>query len=286
MRAAKVGTCAEGTLDQDWAGYSAQEHGIWAHLYQRQCRQLPKRACGAFLQGMEDLAFARDGIPDFRRLSDRLMKATGWQVVAVPGLVPDEVFFDHLANRRFPATRWIRKPEQLDYLEEPDVFHDIFGHVPLLMNPVFADFMAAYGRGGLKALDKGVLPNLARLYWYTVEFGLIKGAEGLEIYGAGILSSHSEVAFCLDSASPNHLAFDPLRVLRTNYRIDDFQEVYFVINDFEELLALADLPFDPLYAAVRQHRDLEPGDLCSEDQVLQQGSGDYHTPQPFSQDTP
>ena len=225
---------------------------------------------------MKDLAFAADGIPDFRVLSERLEKATGWRVVAVPGLVPDAVFFEHLANRRFPATNWIRAPENLDYLQEPDVFHDIFGHVPLLMNPVFADFMAGYGRGGLKALDKGVLHNLARLYWYTVEFGLIRGRAGLEIFGAGILSSHSESDFALNSRSPHRLAFDLARVMRTNYRIDDFQEVYFVIEDFEQLLALADQPFEPLYAAVARLPALQPGELLAGDVVLHRGAGGYH----------
>ena len=173
------------TIDQGWENYTAEEHRVWKTLFERQSKLLPGRACDEFIQGMRNLTMDTDQIPDFRRLSEVLMKRTGWQVVAVPGLVPDEVFFDHLANRRFPAGHFIRKPEELDYLEEPDVFHDVFGHVPMLMHPVFADYMQAYGVGGLRARNLGMLPNLARVYWYTVEFGLIKQSEGLRIYGSG-----------------------------------------------------------------------------------------------------
>ncbi|HKE94597.1 MAG TPA: phenylalanine 4-monooxygenase, partial [Povalibacter sp.] len=196
------------TIDQGWENYTPAEHGVWNTLYERQTKLLPGRACDEFVQGMQALPIGADEIPDFRRLSDVLMKHTGWQVVAVPGLVPDDVFFEHLANRRFPAGQFIRKPEQLDYLEEPDVFHDVFGHVPMLMNPVIADYIQAYGVGGLRAQKLGVLPNLARVYWYTVEFGLVLQPEGLRIYGAGIASSYSESIFCLDDPSPNRIRFD------------------------------------------------------------------------------
>ncbi len=166
----------------------------------------------------------RDRVPEFDQLNETLMRATGWQVVAVPGLVPDEVFFEHLANRRFPASWWMRKPEQLDYLQEPDCFHDVFGHVPLLINPIFADYMEAYGKGGLKAAKLGALDMLARLYWYTVEFGLIQTPAGLRIFGAGILSSQGESIYSLDSDSPNRIGFDLHRIMRTRYRIDTFQK--------------------------------------------------------------
>src|SRR5690606_5304568 len=169
---------------------------IWRTLFERQIRLLPGRACDAFVQGMKDLPIGAEQIPDFRRLSDVLMKRTGWQVVAVPGLVPDDVFFDHLANRRFPAGNFIRGAQELDYLEEPDVFHDVFGHIPMLMNPAIADFIQAYGQGGLRAQSLGSLPQLARVYWYTVEFGLLRqGDEGLRLYGAGIASSYTESQF-------------------------------------------------------------------------------------------
>src|SRR5580692_2015604 len=207
------------TVPQDWAAYSSDEHALWDRLFARQSRQLVGRAVPAFLEGLDVLHLSRPGIPDFAELSDKLTALTGWRVVAVPGLVPDEVFFEHLANRRFVAGRFIRKPEQLDYLEEPDVFHDVFGHVPLLSDPVFADYMQAYGLGGLRALQFGSLQKLARLYWYTVEFGLIREQEGLKLYGAGILSSFSESVFALDSISPNRIGFNLERVMRTQYRI-------------------------------------------------------------------
>jgi phenylalanine-4-hydroxylase len=161
---------ADWTIDQGWSSYTAQDHAVWKTLFERQRRLLPGRACDEFVAGMKNLPIGADQIPNFEKLSDTLMKHTGWQVVAVPGLVPDDVFFEHLANRRFPSGQFIRKPDQLDYLEEPDVFHDVFGHVPMLMNPVIADYIQAYGEGGPRAKRLGVLENLARVYWYTVEF--------------------------------------------------------------------------------------------------------------------
>jgi phenylalanine-4-hydroxylase len=205
-----------------------------------------------------------------------LLTATGWQVVAVPGLVPDEVFFDHLANRRFPAGNFIRKPQQLDYLEEPDVFHDVFGHVPMLMHPVIADYIQAYGVGGLRAQSLGVLDKLARVYWYTVEFGLLEQAGGLRIYGSGIVSSFTESIFALDDPSPNRVRFALERVMRTRYRIDDFQETYFVLRHFDELLALAHIDFGPIYERVQGQPEFEPGTVLPADEVLAYGTGRYH----------
>jgi len=267
---------ADWTIDQSWDQYTPEEHGVWKTLFERQSRLLPGRACDAFISGMAALPIAADRIPDFRRLSDILMQRTGWQVVAVPGLVPDEVFFEHLANRRFPAGHFIRKPHELDYLEEPDVFHDVFGHVPMLMNPAIADYIQAYGVGGLRAQQLGMLDKLARVYWYTVEFGLVKQPDGLRIYGAGIASSASESLFALDDASPNRLRFDLERVMRTKYRIDDFQESYFVINDLDELLELARIDFNPFYERVQGQPDYEPGTVLATDQVITRGSGRYH----------
>jgi phenylalanine-4-hydroxylase len=246
-------------------------------LFERQTKLLPGRACKEFVQGMRDLPIGAGQIPDFRRLSDVLMKRTGWQVVAVPGLVPDEVFFEHLAHRRFPAGRFIRKRDALDYLEEPDVFHDVFGHVPMLLNPVIADFMQAYGAGGLRAQQLGVLPNLARVYWYTVEFGLVTQAGGLRIYGSGIVSSHTESVFALDDPSPNRVRFDLERVMRTRYRIDDFQETYFVLDDLEDLLELAGIDFAPWYGRVGRQPDIDPGEVLPGDNVITQGTGRRHT---------
>ncbi len=264
------------TIDQGWNHYTAAEHATWKTLFERQTQLLPGRACDEFVQGMRDLPMGADQIPEFRHLSDVLMPRTGWQVVAVPGLVPDEVFFEHLANRRFPAGQFIRQPHELDYLEEPDVFHDVFGHVPMLMNPAIADFIQAYGVGGLRAQKLGKLANLARVYWYTVEFGLVKQADGLRIYGAGIASSHSESLFALGDASPNRVAFDLPRVMQTDYRIDDFQESYFVINSLDDLLDLAKIDFAPLYEQIAGQPDIAPGQLLAEDVLFNRGTGRYH----------
>lgn len=267
---------ADWTIDQGWDKYTAQEHAVWKTLFERQSRLLPGRACDEFVTGMRDLPIGPDQIPDFRRLSEVLMRQTGWQIIAVPGLVPDEVFFDHLANRRFPAGNFIRKAHELDYLEEPDVFHDVFGHVPMLMNPVIADFVQAYGVGGLRAQQLGVLPNLARVYWYTVEFGLVQQKDGLRIYGSGIASSYTESVFALESPSPNRIGFDLERVMCTDYRIDDFQEVYFVLQSLDDLLGLAAIDFAPLYARVGQRAQLRPGDVLTTDRIVQRGNGAYH----------
>ena len=267
---------ADWTIDQGWERYTAKEHAVWTALFERQTRLLPGRACDEFLRGMQALPLDAYQIPDFRRLSEILMKRTGWQIVSVPGLVPDEVFFDHLANRRFPSGNFIRSAHQLDYLQEPDVFHDVFGHVPLLMHPVMADYMQAYGEGGLRAKKLGELDKLSRVYWYTVEFGLLKQRDGLRIYGAGIASSFTETRFSLESASPNRLKFNVERVMRTNYRIDDFQEAYFVIDDIDELLQLAHVDFGALYQRLRGSNELEPGDVEEGDGILTRGTGAYH----------
>ena len=238
------------TIEQNWSEYSAEEHAIWRLLFDRQQRLLVGRACREYLDGLEGLGVAAGGIPDFRGLSDLLDRATGWRIAAVPGIVPDDVFFALLARRRFPSTCFIRRRDQLDYLQEPDVFHDICGHVPMLMNPVFADYMQAYGEGGLKALRLGHLPELARLYWYTVEFGLIATPEGLRIYGSGILSSAGESVYCLEDPHPHRLHFDLRRVMRTRYHIDRYQQTYFVIDDFAELFAATRPDFAPIYREI------------------------------------
>lgn len=260
------------SIEQNWDHYTAEQHAIWRALFHRQAEMLADRACREFLDGLTNLGVAADGIPDFRRLNDALGAATGWSVVAVPGLVPDPVFFEHLANRRFPSTCFIRRGDQLDYLEEPDVFHDIFGHVPMLMNPIFADYMEAYGKGGLKALALASLDHLARLYWYTVEFGLVATPQGPRIYGSGIVSSKGESIYCLESAAPNRLGFDLLRVMRTKYRIDTFQQSYFVIDSFEQLFGATQPDFTPYYAALAGLADIAPDAVLPTDRVLHRGA--------------
>lgn len=271
-----AGAASDWTVAQDWQHYSAEDHATWDTLFARQAKLLPGRASDAWLRGLDVLKLSKPGIPDFAELSDRLMALTGWQVVAVPGLVPDDVFFDHMANRRFVAGNFIRRPDQLDYLEEPDVFHDVFGHVPMLADPVFADYLAAYGRGGQRALGLDALKFLGRLYWYTVEFGLIAEPEGLRIYGSGIVSSFAESRFALDDASPNRIAFDIARVMRTEYRIDDFQQNYFVIPSFDELLRITvETDFAPLYAELKALPDIPVAAIEPGDRVITRGTQDY-----------
>ncbi len=270
---APAGCAADWTMPQGWDHYTAAEHALWDRLFHQQCALLPSRVTPEFLDGVKLLGLDEPGIPDFERLSEKLLALTGWRVVAVPGLVPDEVFFEHLANRRFVAGSFLRKPEQVDYLQEPDVFHDVFGHVPLLAHPVFADYLQAYGQGGQRAQGLGVLPLLARLYWYTVEFGLVRSAAGLRIYGAGIVSSRTESLFSLDAVSPNRLGFDLQRVMRTRYRIDDFQQTYFVIDSFEDLLEQTlRTDFGPLYKALAGAEELDPATVLPTDRVLTRGT--------------
>jgi phenylalanine-4-hydroxylase len=256
------------TIEQDWSAYKSEDHATWHLLFERQQRLLAGRACREYLEGLNALAVAAAGIPDFRALNRVLEAATGWRIVAVPGLVPDAVFFAHLAKRRFPSTCFIRRRDQLDYLKEPDIFHDVCGHVPLLMNPVFADFMQAYGEGGLKALGLGHLQRLARLYWYTVEFGLIATPAGLRIYGSGILSSAGESVYCLKDPRPHRIAFGLRRVMRTRYVIDRFQEVYFVIDDFRQLFDATRPDFTPIYREIALLPDLDPAALLPEDRLV------------------
>ncbi len=266
-------------IPQGWENYTDDEHDVWDTLYARQAKLLPGRASSAFLRGLEALRLSDRGIPNFEELSARLMQLTGWQVVAVPGLVPDDVFFDHLANRRFVSGNFIRRRDQLDYLQEPDVFHDVFGHVPMLADPVFADYLAAYGRGGQRALRLGgdkYLKYLSRLYWYTVEFGLIEEAGALRIYGSGIVSSAAESVFALDDPSPNRIGFGLERVMRTEYRIDDFQQNYFVIPSFEELLRVTvETDFAPIYAAVEAADTIRIAEIAEGDQVFTIGTQAY-----------
>ncbi len=266
---------ADFTIDQQWSAYAPDEHGRWDRLFADAWATLQGRACAAFLDAVERLELSRGGIPDMAELSDRLEPITGWRVVPVAGLVPDEVFFEHLANRRFPAGAFIRSEAEMEYLEEPDIFHDIFGHVPLLANPDYATFMEAYGKGGRRAMQRGQLANLARLYWYTIEFGLVHEADGLRLFGAGIMSSTAESIFALEDPSPNRVRFDLTRVMRTNYIIDDFQQTYFVIDSFEDLVAACTEDFGDTYDALRKLDDIEAHELRNGDDVIHSGTMAY-----------
>ena len=256
------------TVHQPLHLYTEQDHQTWRTLYARQAQLLNGRACDEYLRGLQQLRMSHERVPDFNELNDILRAHTGWQIVAVNGLVPDEVFFDHLANRRFPCTWWMRRPEQMDYLQEPDCFHDVFGHVPLLINPVFADYMQAYGEGGLKAERLQVLPMLARLYWYTVEFGLIQTADGLRIYGAGIVSSKAESLYSLDSDVPHRVGFDFRRILRTEYKIDDVQKTYFVIRDFAQLFDQTRADFTLIYDELKALPSFSADQIQVGDQIV------------------
>jgi phenylalanine-4-hydroxylase len=259
------------TVDQDYASYDAAQQDRWRRLYRRQIELVPGRACREYESALRSLDYA-SGIPRFEVVNRQLAAATGWQLAAVPGLVPDLVFFDHLANRRFPVTVWIREESEFDYIVEPDVFHDFFGHVPMLFNPVFADYMQAYGRGGIKAHALGAIEMLARLYWYTVEFGLIETREGLRAYGAGILSSGGEIRYCVDSPEPNRVGFDLLRIMQTRYKIDTFQETYFVIRGFDELFAATEPDFAPYYRELGAREPHPASMLLASDRVYRRGA--------------
>jgi phenylalanine-4-hydroxylase len=238
------------TCEQDWSRYTAADHHVYRRLHARQMQQLPGLACDEFLAAVALLGQS-DRVPRFEAVSERLFRATGWQIVGVPGLIPEEAFFALLAQRRFPVTEWMRSASELDYVVEPDAFHDLFGHVPLLFNPVFADYMQAYGIGGLKAGQLDACELLARLYWHTVEFGLITTPQGLRAYGAGILSSAGELGYSLASPRARRIPFALQRIMRTCYRIDSFQAGYFVIESFDQLFQATAPDFTAMYASVK-----------------------------------
>ncbi|WP_412778003.1 phenylalanine 4-monooxygenase [Thalassospira lucentensis] len=254
------------TIVQDWQAYSEVEHDLWRKLYARQSAILPGYAADDYIANLSKLD-AADGIPHFGRVSEQLFAATGWQLVAVPGLVPDEVFFDHLANRRFPVTVWLRTPEEMDYLVEPDIFHDFFGHVPMLYDPVFADYLAAYGAKGPEAIATGGLKNLARMYWYMVEFGLIMTDHGLRAYGAGMLSSQTETIYSVTDPTPNRVGFDLERVMATDYAIDDFQKTYFVLDSYDQLFDAMKTPLAPIYERLVSTPSINPETTLSTDRL-------------------
>jgi phenylalanine-4-hydroxylase len=243
---------ADYAVEQDWAGYSAAEHALYRRLFERQAKLVPRYACPEWIDAIARLESAAREIPRFDQVSRQLRAATGWEIVAVPGLIPDDAFFTHLANRRFPVTVWLRRPDEFDYIVEPDVFHDFFGHVPLLFDRVYADHLYEYGKGGLKAMRLDAVKMLARLYWFTIEFGLMRTAGGIRAYGAGLLSSGGELAHCIDDPRPRRLPFELERIMRTDYQIDRYQDSYFVIESFEQLMRETAPDFTPIYARIRK----------------------------------
>ena len=254
-----AGAAADWTIPQQWDRFTAEQHRVWDLLFARQKAQLAGRVVSSFEQGLDVLNLSRPGIPQLDELNERLFARTGWTVVSVPGLVPDDIFFDHLSRRRFPAGNFIRSADSLDYLEEPDVFHDVFGHVPMLAQPAVADFMQALGERGLDALRAGAMERLARLYWYSVEFGLAREDGSLKIFGAGIASSFGESRYALESAEPRRLPFDLRRIARTRYRPDAFQSCYFVVDSFEAMLReLIEADLGALYEEIAPLPDFDP----------------------------
>ncbi|MBA3661827.1 MAG: phenylalanine 4-monooxygenase [Gammaproteobacteria bacterium] len=228
---------AKATDSHGNVAYTDDENAIWHELITRQMPILQNRACKEYMQGLELLNFHHDKIPQCNEVSAILQKTTGWTLEPVPALIPFDKFFELLANKKFPAATFIRKREELNYLKEPDIFHEVFGHCPLLTNKAYADFTYEYGKLGL-SVSHADRVMLAKLYWFTIEFGLIKQTEGLRIYGGGILSSMGETPYALDNPDAKRKPFEPLEVLRTPYRIDIMQPVYYVIDDFNVLFEL------------------------------------------------
>jgi len=252
-------------LDQNYDQYTYLDHSTWECLFRQQEEILIDRAAPEFLDGLEKLDINPFKIPDFKELSDKIEPFTGWRIIPVDGLLSDDIFFALLAEKKFPVTRWIRPVEKLDYIQEPDLFHDLYGHVPLLINPFFADFMELYGKKGLNAVGGGYLHYLARLYWYTTEFGLIHTDDGLRIYGSGIVSSSTESIHCLESPEPTRIWFNLERVMLTEYVISDVQETYFVIDSYEQLLNEASKKLTILYPKLSEMEDYKPNELVSSD---------------------
>ena len=272
-------------IDQGWKKYTAEEHETWQLLYERQMEVLAPQVCGEYLDALEVLGFTSKKIPNFHEVNERLKAITGWQIVATEGLVKSKAFFDMLTDRKFPSGNFIRRRDQLDYLEEPDIFHDLFGHIPLLSNEAYANYMHEYGKGGTRALEYKTTKNLARLNWWTIEFGLIKKPEGLKIYGAGLCSSFGEAKYCLRDASAHHVQFDLDRCMRTRVYINDMQPVYFVIDSFESLFEQAvHTDFSPMYSSFKglgEHEQVEeylPFDLQPGDEVIREGTQEYIAP--------
>jgi phenylalanine-4-hydroxylase len=261
---------ADWTVPQDAESYGPAEHDRWRRLYRRQAQLLNAYAAPAVLSGLDILGIA-DSIPDFAIVNQRLEALTGWKLVAVPGLVPNDVFFTHLSKRQFPVSRWIREERELDYLVEPDIFHDVFGHVPMLTDPVFADFIEAYGHRGLEALAQGSLEKLTRVYWYMVEFGLMRTDDGLKAFGAGLLSSAAEIRHSIDSPTPHRIGFDMARVMRTTYRIDAFQRTYFVLDSVDDLFEATRCDLSALSSRIEGAPDLSPAHLARGDIIFSRG---------------
>jgi phenylalanine-4-hydroxylase len=281
----KQSSYAHLVIDQGWNDYTPDEHDTWKVLYNRQMDALRHHMCPEYLSALDVLGFTPDAIPNFNEINERLRALTGWEVVATRGLIKSKPFFDMLTDRKFPSGNFIRRKDQLDYLEEPDIFHDLFGHIPLLTNPSYADYMHEYGKGGEKAMKYKTTKNLSRLNWWTIEFGLIQKPDGVKIYGAGLCSSYGEGRYCIDDPSAHHIKFDLERCMRTRVYINDFQPAYFVIDSFEDLFKQAVYTdFSPMYEHFKGLGGLEaadeylPFDIVPGDKVIRKGTQAYIDP--------
>lgn len=268
------GVAPDWTMPQSWGAFTAAQHATWRTLFGQQSAALDGYACHSFLNGLEILRNLKPGVPDFAELNAVLKPVSGWEVVAVPGWIPNEPFFQHLANKRFPAANFLRPPEQIGYSEEPDMFHDIFGHVPMLANPAFSDFLVAYGQAGLRAEKLGASDFLGRLWLYTTEFGLVVENGELRAFGGGLLSSYAETIRSTTSNEPRRIWLDIERVMRTKYHFDEFQRIYFVVESFEELLRKTEeTDFASIYRRIVDEGTLDPDDAfpgdCAYEGVLQ-----------------
>jgi len=253
--------------------YSKEEHDRWKRLVESQMEVLPDRAFQPFMEGLEQLGILAGQIPKFEEVNKILSEKTGWTLVGVTGLVPNDMFFEQLAGRQFPVTCTLRSEEEFDYIEAPDIFHDMFGHVPLLINPIFAEYMESYGKAGLRVEGNELYQEyLARLYWYTVEFGLIETNDGLRIYGSGIVSSRSESIYAL-SQKPHMVKFDLERVMRTEKVTSQMQEIYFVVSSMDEFIEVTNHNFSQIYQNIRAMPEIPFGFIHKNiDTVVQKGT--------------
>ena len=234
--------------EANYVHFTAEEDQVWHQLITRQQKIIENRACQTYIDGLQQLNFSQDQVPQLTEVSALLNAATGWSVAAVDALIPCDYFFKLLANKQFPAACFVRRLDEIDYLQEPDIFHEYFGHCPLILDPHYTQFMQRYGEIALQANEQQ-RELLARLYWFTIEFGLIKSPHGLRIYGGGILSSKEETIYALESDIPVRKAFDLVDALRTPYRIDILQPIYFIIDDFQQLF---DIIHQDLFAAIEE----------------------------------
>ena len=230
--------------------YTEEEHKVWRILFERQTKLLPKHACNEFIQGLDLLGLTADTIPQLSDISRRLKSLTGWEVAPVPALISARAFFELLSERRFPAATFIRFIDELDYVKEPDIFHELFGHCPMLTDPVYANFLYNFAQKVLSHPESD-WPLFQRIFWYTVEFGLIQTKDGVRIYGGGILSSISETVYSVESDLAMRIMFDPLVAFRMPYRIDSLQRAYFVIYDYHQLYQFIESNMDDLLKRAR-----------------------------------